>query len=157
MAVQVSISLFGDEFFRRRIWAIRHRARDLSPILRRIGDEWLGMVEEQFATEGARGGSPWAPLARDTKLRRGSAHPILVETGDLLIHMTDPDNLNVSDGELSLHLPATERTKAEAHQYGYENVRAGKHVAARPMVRFTMVDEARWGRKIENYLFDGFL
>lgn len=129
MAVEVSISLFGDKIFKRRIQAMRHRAKNMSPVLSKIGDQWLDIVEEQFATEGARGGSPWEKLARETKFQRGSAHPILVRSGDLLIEMTNPQNLHVTDDEISLDLPND--VVARAHQGGYYNVKAGHSVPAR--------------------------
>lgn len=155
MATEASITLFGDKFFRRRILAMRHRAKNMSPILNKIGDDWLNITEEQFATEGARGGVPWTKLARDTKFRRGSAHPILIETGDLLIEMTNPENLRVSDDEITLHLPND--IVARSHQYGYHNVRAGHDVPARPMVAFTEVDRLKWRSDMTDFLVDGRL
>lgn len=157
MAVEVRISLFGDKFFRRRILAVRHRAANMHPVLNKIGDDWLNIIEEQFATEGARSGTPWAQLARDTKLGRGSAHPILVDTADMLLGMTDPENLHVSDDEVTLHLPSNRRVAAESAQYGFHNVRADKDVPARPMVAFTEADRAGWRRDITDYLVHGRL
>lgn len=54
--------------------------RPFWPTAARLGREWL---KEQFATEGAFGGDPWAPLAASTVAQRGSAHPILDDTGAL--------------------------------------------------------------------------
>jgi hypothetical protein len=153
MATEVSISLFGDKLFRRRILAMRHRARNMSPVLSKIGDQWLDMIEEQFATEGVRGGTPWEKLSRETKFRRGSSHPILIESGGLLIEMTNPENLHVSLALISLELPND--VVAQSHQKGYYNVRAGKQVPARPMVAFTEADRLKWRGDITDYLVNG--
>jgi phage virion morphogenesis protein len=155
MAVEVKITMFGDAYFRRKILAIRHRAKNMGPVLKRIADEWLDVIEEQFASEGSRGGTPWAKLSRDTRFHRGSAHPILVDSADLLLHMTNPENLHVSDDEITLHLPASREVVAASHQYGFFNVRAGHEVPARPMVVFTEADIQKWRGDIADYLVDG--
>lgn len=153
MATEVSITLFGDRVFRRKILAVRHRARNMSPVLERIADEWLDIIEHQFATEGVRSGTPWAKLSRETKFRRGSAHPILVDTGRLLVEMTDPSNVNVSDDEISMNMPGD--VVARSMQHGFYNARANKQVPARPMVAFTEEDRAKWRGDITDYLVNG--
>jgi hypothetical protein len=167
--VAVSLRLFGDELFRRRILAMRYRARDFSPVLHDIKNDWTDIIERQFATEGAASGRPWAPLARATVLRRGSAHPILVRSGDLLINVTDPDHIHVSDHELTLHPPPEVETRALAHQFGFSNVNAinsssaqqvlsgpgMRDVPARPWAVFTDIDRRRFTGKITNWLVNG--
>lgn len=155
MAESISIQLFGDELFKRRIMAMRYRARNMSPVLNDIAEDWLAITEEQFATEGKRSGRPWAPLERETYLRRGSKHPILVDSGELLIEMSGPDNIDVSDDSITMTLPEEVREVAEAHQYGFFNVAAGKQVEARPIVDFTDLDEERFARKITKFLVEG--
>jgi phage gpG-like protein len=155
MATEVSISLFGDKVFKRKILAVRYRAKNMSPVLGRIADQWLDIIEEQFTTEGARGGNPWTKLSRETKLRRGSAHPILVETGDLLIEMTDPGSVKVTDDEIRMELPRD--VVARSHQHGFFNTRAGRSVPARPMVAFTEADRLKWRGSITDYLVNGRL
>jgi hypothetical protein len=157
MAEEVKITVLGDEIFRRKILAMRYRARNMSPVLHSIKDEWLGQIEEQFATEGLRGGRKWAPLARDTVLRRGSAHPILVRSGDLLINVTDPEHIHVSDHELKLELPPEIETVAASHQYGFFNARAGKEVPARPWMVITDLEDRGYRRKITDFLVNGRL
>lgn len=155
MAESVSIHLFGDTFFRRRITAMRYRARDMSPVLDDIAQDWVAAMEEQFATEGKRSGHAWAPLARDTYLRRGSKHPILVETGEMLIEMTGEDNIDVTDDSITMHLPSGVEERAAAHQFGFVNDRTGQPVPARPMIDFTDFDVERWSNKITDYLVNG--
>ena len=155
MATEVSITLFGHKFFQRRIRAMRYRARDMSPVLERIGDEWLDIIEEQFSTEGARGGTPWRALSRETKFRRGSAHPILIDTGDLLLETTDPSNIRVTDDEVTLDLGR--EVVARSHQYGFQNQKANRSVPARPIVAFTEFDVKRWRAEINDFLVNGRL
>jgi hypothetical protein len=152
---EIKITLFGDDFFRRKIMLMRYRSRDMSPVLADIGEDWLRITEEQFSTEGKRSGHPWAPLARDTYLRRGSKHPILVDTGDLLIEVSGPDNIDVSDDEVTMKLPEHIRQIGEAHQYGFTNAATGKPVPARKLIDFTELDRERFRKKITNYLVNG--
>jgi phage gpG-like protein len=155
MATGVSIELFGDEFFRRRIQAMRYRARDMSPILKEIGNDWQDITEEQFDTEGRRGGAAWKQLARETKFNRGNAHPILIHFGDMFDALITPGNIHVTDSSVTMRLPLRERTKAEAHQFGFFNVMANKDVPARPWIAFTELDRKNFARKITDYLVNG--
>lgn len=52
--------------------------RPFWPVAARLGREWF---REQFDSEGAWGGDPWEELAPSTVAQRGSAHPILDDTG----------------------------------------------------------------------------
>lgn len=155
MADEIKITIFGDVAFRRRIRAVRYRARDMSPILEEIKDDWTNIIEEQFATEGSRTGRKWDRLALTTIIRRGSAHPILIENGDLLINTTDPDNISVSDDSIEMKLPLELLIRAESHQFGFDNARTGDPVPARPFVDFTDFDEERFRKKIGDYLVHG--
>lgn len=153
MAVAISFTMFGDEFFRRRILAARHRARDVSPVLDRIAEDWLEIVEEQFETEGARGGSKWEGLAFSTIKKRGSAHPILIDSGDMFQELITPENVRVTDDSVTMEL-GDQTVKAESHQYGFTNPQ-GAEVPARPIVQFRDDDRARWREWITDYLVNG--
>jgi phage gpG-like protein len=64
---------------------------DNSEALAAVADDLRQMIAEQFATEGAAGGTPWAPLAPSTVRRtRGARGGILYATGALLGSLTDP-------------------------------------------------------------------
>lgn len=156
MANAVKIDIFGDELFRRRILASRHRARDMSPVLHKIGLKWVGWIEEQFATEGARGGEKWRRLERSTVLRRGSAHPILIDSANLLLDLTDPEHINVSDDTLTLDLPEHSDFIGGLHEHGFPHSR-GAPVPARPPIVFTPLDRAEMRRDISDYLANGRL
>lgn len=158
MAVEVSINIFGDDMFRRGIRRMAFRAIDMKPVLHFVKDDWLRLTEEQFATEGARSGHPWKQLDSSTISRRKSAHPILVETADMLLNVTDPDHINVHDDGVLMELPFGEvLDRAESHQYGYVNALTGKPVPARPFVDFTPRDRHRWESWLGDYLVNGNL
>lgn len=65
---------------------------DNSPALKLIADDFRDMIAEQFATEGAAGGSPWAELATSTLRARRAGSGILNSTGALLASLIDPDS-----------------------------------------------------------------
>lgn len=158
MAESVSIKLFGDDFFRRKILAMRFRAADMSPVLRNVGELWTDIIEDTFASEGVRIlGHRWRKLQPSTISRRGSAHPILVDSAEMLIEMTGPESVRVSDDSVTLELPENVETKAVSHQFGYHNALTGTDVPARPMIGFTPLDRRVFRTMITDYLTEGRL
>lgn len=155
MAESVRISIFGDVVFRRRILAMRYRARNMRPVLEEIGEAWADIIEDQFASEGARGGRRWDKLKLSTIFQRGSAHPILVNSSDMLIEMTDPSNFRATDESVYLSLPPEIEERASAHQYGFMNSLTGTYVPARPIIQFTDLDVRYFRDKISDYLVRG--
>lgn len=133
---------------------MRFRAMDMRPVLDDIADDYVDSVEHAFATEGAGTGWPWKQLERETYLKRGSKHPILVEHADLLLHATDRRNAHVSHDGIQFTFPSSIRTIAESHQYGFFNVAAGHDVPARPIVRVTEFDRIKWKNMITSYLVE---
>src|SRR5438034_273641 len=65
---------------------------DNSPALKIIADDFREMIREQFASEGAAGGTPWAGLAPSTLRAPRAGSGILNSTGALLASLTDPDS-----------------------------------------------------------------
>ncbi len=75
---------------------------DNSPALQLIADDFRQMITEQFATEGAAGGSPWAALAPSTLWGRRSGSTLLNSTGALLASLIDAGaagHVEESDGQ----------------------------------------------------------
>lgn len=154
MAVKVSINVFGDDFWVRRIQAMRYRSRNMEPVLHDIADLWEDWIENQFETQGARGGTPWEKLRTATILNRGSARPILIHSGDMFDSM-GPDNIVVDDDSIRIHWAPGQEHKAAAHQYGFHNVLADRDVPARPPVVFTALDKARMREMVKDFLVAG--
>lgn len=64
------IQVYGDEVVATELEAIGDRAKSLQPLWPWIFQKLEQIEEEQFATEGSRGGSTWEPLSRETLLRK---------------------------------------------------------------------------------------
>ncbi len=62
---------------------------DPSPALATVADDLREMARDQFATEGAAGGTPWAEAAPSTS-HRGAGRGLLYRTGALFFSLTDP-------------------------------------------------------------------
>jgi len=82
--------------------AFENSLADQSHALRLIADDFRDMIAGQFASEGASGGTAWAPLAPSTLRKRGAGSTILDSSGALLASLTDPDSadhVEDSDGQ----------------------------------------------------------
>jgi hypothetical protein len=154
MAVEVSIEMFGDLLFRREIRAMRYRAMDMSPVMESIGGDLQSHIEHVFQTEGAWSGEKWAQLTIEYAAARGSAHPILIRDGDMLLEMTNPESISVSDDSVTVEIPEHIKMKAESAQYGFTS-RAGKKIAPRKMVNLSVLDDFAFREKITDYLVNG--
>lgn len=154
MAVEVSIEMFGDLLFRYEIRDMRRRATDMGPVMESIGGDIQTHIEHAFQTEGAWGGDKWAQLTIEYAASRGSAHPILIRDGDLLLEMTNPESVSVSDDSVTVEIPEHIKMKAESAQYGFTS-RAGKHIAPRKMVNLSLLDDWAFREKITDYLVNG--
>lgn len=154
MAIKVSIDLFGDEHFRRNINSMARRAIDMRPVMSSIGEEWQDYLEKQFETEGRWSGEPWRQLQPETAAKRGSAHPILNHTGEMVVEMLDENNIKVSHDSVTLELPRGVEEKAEAAQYGFTS-RDGTPVPPRKIVDFGVLDHWAMRNKVQDYLVNG--
>lgn len=81
----------GLDRFRRELQAMRERAQNLLPAYDTVLDWWADQNRINFATNGARWGRPWEPLAPRTlrnKARHGYPRDILVRTHQLRDELT---------------------------------------------------------------------
>jgi len=74
--------------------ALQARLSDLSPAMAMIAEDARQMAADQFASAGAAGGTPWAPLAPSTLKRKHRAGGILQDTGALFDSLTDPESVD---------------------------------------------------------------
>lgn len=156
MADAVSIKVFGDEHFRHKIQKMSLRAAHAEPVMDAIGHDLITIIEEQFDTQGGRGGHPWKKLEIETIARRGSAYPILIDTGELFDELITPGHIHTSDSSVELKLPEAVLQKAESAQYGFTS-RAGKKIRPRKIIDLTTFDRKHFRNKISRWLTHGEL
>jgi hypothetical protein len=124
---------------RRRIQAMRARARDLSPAFEVVLDWWALQNAEHWVSRGGRWRTPWKPLHPDTlddKRRRGFPPDTLVRTGDLIADLT----LRPFGVELVTAQSATAGTGLRYAIYHQEGTRRG--MPARKLVNADAVAAA---------------
>jgi hypothetical protein len=87
----VEVTVLNERTMRDMLSDMRLRARDLTPVWVRFGDNVARHIGETFATQGASVGNPWAPLTpayAAWKLARVGPRPVLVLFGNLIKGLT---------------------------------------------------------------------
>jgi len=144
------IEVAGETAIHRGIARISEGLDDCRPVWPAIEDDFYALEKAQFASQGAEGGSPWAPLALSTakwRAVRFPGNPILVRTGDLEKSLTDPHDPNAvcveGRGELTLgsRLP-----------YGLYHQTGTRRMPARPLIQFSEAFRSAVMRHIQTYL-----
>ncbi len=135
----IEISINSDAVDR-SLDSLQASLEDESCALRTIGDDLREMIAQQFATEGAAGGTPWAPLAPSTlRKKRDSRSGILDVTGALLASLVDAGaagHVEESDGQQLIF--GTALPYALFHQTGT------RRLPARPIIALTGDSTDRW-------------
>lgn len=149
--IHISLTIFGDEQYSRRVNRIGERADHLRPVLEWARDQMIDMVEGQFDTEGARGGDPWKQLAFTTIKKRGSDHPILIDSGDLLDEMLTPDSYDIDDEGVTFHQGGV------GDEYGHFHQTGTAKMDARPIFDMTPLDRSRITRGINRWIMEGVI
>ena len=130
--------------------------RDMTPLMRDIGEELLNSTRERFVDQEGPDGTPWAPLSEATKRRkRRNAGKILTERGFLrgnLTYQAGPDAVVV--GSPSIY--------AGTHQFGVARGAFGStskgqpilwgNIPARPFLGLSTADESAVLLLINRYL-----
>lgn len=144
--VRVDIHIEGEEDYRRGFQIMAEDARDLSEPLRRVGESIRSGVGEQFLTEGAARGAPWAPLSPKYKLWK-EAHwpgrPILVRTGEMRGALLALDAIDVTRSRMTYE-PHSDI--AHFHQFGTRYMPARKMLVLRPQ------DRREWDRIFHEWI-----
>ena len=100
MTISVQITSYGTEILDAELGAIASRAGSLRPIWPEIGDRLERIMEEQFDTEGARGGDIWEPLSHAylaRKFTRGESLETLKRTDAMYDALTGSTPASVRD------------------------------------------------------------
>jgi hypothetical protein len=150
----------GAEVFQSAASDFINRLRDKTPLWRAISRNVLWPAKhEQFASEGAETGG-WEQLAESTVKKRGSAHPILHDSG-LLEGSFDEGG----EGHIEEFLPesgewGTSLARGYAHQVGAYNHWTGKNLPKREIFywneRLQALTEAefiRWAAEMADGIF----
>lgn len=116
------------------------RGSNLRPALDAAGDELLDINRARFASEG---GGSWAPLRLSTVRKRGSAHPILDDSGDLKASLTRQG----AQGSVRAITADSVTIGTDLHYAFYQSPRV--------IVAVTAADRARLYRTVQTHLEDG--
>ena len=136
---------------------------DNSPALKLIANDFREMISEQFASEGAAGGTPWAGLAPSTLRARRAGFGILNSTGALLASLTDPDSaghVEETDGQslsIGSSVPyALFHQTGAGRGFGLASIPSGpglgRRLPMRPILVLTEERSAAWVGMVEQGL-----
>lgn len=138
----------GDAVFVKGIARFTESCRDFTTMWPEIVEDFQQIELEQFATEGARSGNPWAPLSASYerwKMKNFPSSTTLVLTGEMRMAMTNGLMVDAEPMRLEMR-PSLDKTIY--HQRGTA------HMPKRKVVDLTDSDKARWVRTIQRYLVD---
>jgi phage gpG-like protein len=139
----------------RAIEAFESSLADNSGALRLIADDFREMIAEQFSSQGAAGGTPWAALAPSTLRRRRAGSAPLNSTGALMASLIDAGSaghVEKSDGQtltIGSRLPyATYHQTGTGRGFGQTFVASGRGLGRgmpmRPIIALTGDRRRKW-------------
>ena len=143
--------MFGETQFSRSIERVGKYAGNAKPVFQVIGKDWLDMNSDQFGSEGSRSSGGWGDLAPSTVAQRGSAHPILDDTGLLRQLMESPESLTIHDEYLHFLLDDDRQEIAQLHQSGTDKM------PQRRVFEFTEFDKDRMVKQLQSWVIHGRL
>lgn len=150
--MRVVMTSFGDRQIDRRLLRIEERVTDPRPIYRFMASTFYRWEQDLFDTEGASGGSRWAPLRPSTiarKTRKGQPLDILHATGDLERSLTGPtargSRMRVS--RLGMEIGTTLHY-GQIHYDGSPKT----HLPRRRPVQLTVPHRQEWVRMMQKWI-----
>lgn len=147
--MRMIVDVFGDKQLDRQMLKYQTLMGDLAPAFEVLAEDFLAINTRQFDSEGGNSGH-WAPLAPSTVKKRGAAHPILNEHGDLRASLTKADAKGavrtVEPHELFV---GTDIDYAQYHQTGTSRM------PRRRPVEFTGADRNRWVKTLQRFIETG--
>lgn len=149
--MRVTFNMLGEDQFARELLRIGKRAGNMRPVFGLIAGKWTRWTREQFDSEGRRASGGWAALAPSTVARRGSAHPILQDSGALVRELTDEGNIDITDDYMHMTIPDDVDEYGRLHQSG-----TSKMPQRRPL-EFTDVDKREMVRDLQRWTMFGEL
>lgn len=113
-----------------------------------IAGAFYKIMQDQWSSQGSRGGSSWPALSEAYARRKAQARPgrpLLVYDGDLLDSVTNRNNQHaIFDATPTTLEFGTKDPKAATHQYGDTE----RGIPARPFAVLTDADADHWGRLV---------
>jgi phage gpG-like protein len=148
--MRLTLDVFGDRQLDRKLLRFEDRVGDLEPAFEALADDFLSIESKQFSSEGGFASGSWAPLAESTVRRRGSAGPILDDSGDLRRSLTQ-EGAKGSVRQITSDslFVGTDVDYAQYHQTGTSRM------PRRRPVEFRDADRRRWVKAIQRYLTTG--
>ena len=155
---RLTIDAAGLAQTRKRLGALAAAGRDLTPLMRDIGEYLLRATKDRFAEQKAPDGAPWAPLSEATKRRKTrNRDRILTQDGYLggtLAYRAAPDGL----------LLGSPLVYAGTHQFGAQKGAFGTtskgspipwgDIPAREFLGLSDADRDEIGELVRDYLLE---
>jgi hypothetical protein len=146
----VTFTMLGDVVLARGISRYGDAVRDYSPVWDQIRNDFHRIEGEQFDSQGARGGNPWAPLSTSYeawKQKHFPGMPILQLTGMMWGEFGVGVGMQTTIEPMKLTMtPSMQR--AIYHQQGTRTM------PQRKVVDLTEEDKMGWMKMIHNYIYD---
>lgn len=146
----VTFTMLGDVVLARGISRYGDAVRDFSPVWDQIRIDFHRIEEEQFSSEGARSGHPWAPLSptyEAWKTKHFPGRSILQLTGQMWGEFAVGVGMQTEITPMKLTMePSMQR--AVYHQQGTRTM------PQRKVVDLTEEDKMGWIKMIHNYIYD---
>ena len=147
---------FDDAKVRAALNRLIAAGRDLTPLMREIGEHLLTTTRERFVTQTAPDGTPWTPLSETTKRRkRRNKDKVLTERGFLRGNLTfQAGSDEVLVGSPSIYA-GTQQFGAKKGAFGSTSKGAPipwGDIPARPFLGLSHDDETEIGHLVIDYL-----
>ena len=147
---------FDDAKVRAALNRLIAAGRDLTPLMREIGEHLLTTTREHFVTQTAPDGTPWTPLSETTKRRkRRNKDKVLTERGFLRGNLTfQAGSDEVLVGSPSIYA-GTQQFGAKKGAFGSTSKGAPipwGDIPARPFLGLSHDDETEIGHLVIDYL-----
>ena|SRR3989304_4638249 len=148
MPLTITFQIMGDVVLSRGLSRWGENIQNFTEVWVQIQDDFFQIESEQFSSQGARSGMPWAPLSLNYnawKQRYYPGQPILQLTGELANEMTGGLISEITEKSLRMY-PTLPR--AAYHQRG------NPRLPARPVVQLTEDDKMRWMKLIHRFVYE---
>lgn len=162
MGLVAEIGLFGDTQLSREIMRVGTRSRDMDPVFKHLFDRLQEIEGEQFHSQGARGGTPWAPLKPETiksKKAKGYSDPALAEFAthalyEALASPASPNNERIYNREWAVF-----RIIGEPADYGaiQHHGAEANNLPSRPLIHLHELDRREFVKEMQRWIFSGKL